>query len=63
MLLAGILIFIRRRRARPKALQPCVVHEAGVGKEEGRDEMAENLKKPVHEMHVPPTEMDGTSRL
>ena len=62
MLLAGILIFIRRRRAGRKALQPCVVHEAGVGREEGRDEMAENLKKPVYEMHAPPTEMDGASR-
>jgi len=62
VLLAGILIFIRRWRARPKALQPRVVHEAGVGKEEGGDEMAENLKKPVYEMHAPLTEMDGASR-
>jgi flagellar biosynthesis/type III secretory pathway M-ring protein FliF/YscJ len=62
VLLAGILIFIRRRRARPKALQPRIVHEAGVGKEEGRDEMAENLKNPMYEMHAPPTEIDGASR-
>jgi hypothetical protein len=61
VLLAGILTFIRRWRARPKALQPRVVYEAGVRKEEGWNEMAGNLKKPVYEMHAPPTEMDGAS--